>query len=110
MCQTTAHRHSIFCILPPHILHSIILHGTSQQRAHALQTLSVDHSIRTMRVTQTLLPAGALRVPPGVPPLLGATPQVQRTIYNTRNSMNLPGNVVRTEGADATDDPTVDEA
>ena len=110
MCQTTAHRHSIFCILPPYILDSIILNGAPQERAHALRTLGIDHSIRTMRATQTFLPAVSPQVSGGVPPALGATPQIQRTIYDAQHSSTLPGEVVRREGASPTGDPAVNEA
>jgi Zn-dependent metalloprotease len=109
MYQTTTHRHSIFCILPPHVLHSIILNGTPQQRSHALQTLSVDQTQRTRRLTNSLLATGAGRVAPHVAPV-GAVPEVQRTIYDTHHTTNLPGEVVRAEGADPAGDPAVDEA
>jgi Zn-dependent metalloprotease len=105
MCQTTTHRRSIYCILPPHILHSIALNGTPQQRRRALQTLSLDHTLRTMRVTYALLAATAPQVAPAV-----AVPKVQRTIYDTHNTTNLPGDIVRAEGANLTGDPAVDEA
>ena len=109
MCQTTTPGHPIFCILPPHILRSIILHGTPQQRSHALDTLGHDHSFRTMRITNALLAASATRGAPRIAPA-GAAPQVQRTIYDTHNTTNLPGDVVRAEGANPTGDPAVNEA
>ena len=109
MCQTTTHGHSIFCILPPHILHSIALHGTPQQRRHALQTLSLDHTHRTGRIINAMLAASVTRVAPHVAPVGGA-PQVQRTIYDAHHTTNLPGDVVRAEGANPTGDPAVDEA
>ena len=41
MC--TARRHSIFCILPPHVLVEIAKNGTKDQRAAAVQSLDIDH-------------------------------------------------------------------
>jgi Zn-dependent metalloprotease len=109
MCQSSVYRHSIFCILPPHILHSIALHGTQQQRTQALQTLGLDHSLRMMRVNNALMAATAARVAPHIAPV-GAAPQVQRTIYDTHTTTNLPGEVVRAEGAVPTNDLAVNEA
>lgn len=109
MCQRLTHRHSIFCIVPPHILRSIALQGTPEQRREALQTLSLDNTHRTTRITNTLLAVGAARIAPHVAPA-GATPQVHRTIYDARHTMNLPGHVVRAEGANPTGDPAVTEA
>ena len=54
-------RNSIFCILPPHILVAIANNGTKQQRESALRALSMDHSIRTNRLTFSL--TGGLKVP-----------------------------------------------
>jgi len=63
-----------------------------------------------MRATQTFLPAVSPQVSGGVPPALGATPQIQRTIYDAQHSSTLPGEVVRREGASPTGDPAVNEA
>ncbi len=109
MCQTTTHRHSIFCILPPHILHSIVLNGTPQQRSYALETLGLDNTFRMTRITNALLAATTTRVAPRVAPV-GAAAQVQRTIYDTHTTTILPGNAVRAEGANPTGDPAVNEA
>jgi hypothetical protein len=49
MCQTTTHRRSIFCILPPHVLRSIAQNGTPQQRASAMATLATDNTFRALR-------------------------------------------------------------
>lgn len=104
MCQKTHHRHSIFCILPPHMLRSIAENGSAVQRATALETLATDQTMRLARATYQLSAAGTHRA------LDAAAPQKQRTIYNTRNSPTLPGTVVRTEGQGATNDVEVNEA
>jgi len=56
-----------------------------------------------------MLAASVTRVAPHVAPVGGA-PQVQRTIYDAHHTTNLPGDVVRAEGANPTGDPAVDEA
>ena len=47
-------RHSIFCILPPHVLEAIAKEGDAEHREWALQTLSVDTTIRSERVTEAV--------------------------------------------------------
>ncbi len=106
MLQRRIHRHSIFCILPPYILHSIAQNGTSQQRTQALQTLGSDHTFRTMRVTHDLMTSVGRQLPAAP----AAEGQPQRTTCNAQNTTNLPGEIVRTEGAGPTGDPAVDEA
>ena len=72
-------RHSIFCILPPHILESIAQAGDADERKWALETLAADSSVRSERITQQIfrVPAG-----PAAPTLL---PHKQRQIYNANH-------------------------
>ncbi|MBA3874764.1 MAG: M4 family metallopeptidase [Anaerolineae bacterium] len=103
MCETTAHRHSIFCVLPPYILQAIAQNVTKDQANAALQTLMTDTTFRSFR-SQV---AGEVVIQS----VMGAEPtSKQRTIYNTNNSQNLPGTKVRGEGDKASGDPEVDEA
>jgi Zn-dependent metalloprotease len=106
MCTSEISRHSIFCILPPHILQSIAQNGTPRQRNQALQHLGTDHTIRTLRTTQNLIATTPAR---GVRPH-AAEGHPQRTIYDDHQTTTLPGDVVRTEGADPTSDVAVNEA
>src|SRR5260370_41467425 len=69
------HRHSIFCILPPHILREMARHGSAAQRNAALNTLALDATHRTQRVAMQLLAAAPRQV------VTAAAPQVHRTIY-----------------------------
>ena len=105
MCMNQAHRQSIFCILPPHILREIAMRGNRQQREHALDALALDVTARSMRATLQLMNPEA---PRAVMLPVSVTPQ--RTIYNAAGAGDLPGSVVRNEGADATGDASVDEA
>ncbi|HWS84068.1 MAG TPA: M4 family metallopeptidase [Ktedonobacteraceae bacterium] len=110
MCQTSSHRHSIQCILPPHMLRSIILRGSPEQREHALRNYELSHTVRTRRAIQSSLSTGIKPFVSVIPSQVGTTPQVQRIICNTHNSTILPGEIVRVEGQGPTGDPAVDEA
>lgn len=106
MCHKTTHHHSIFCILPPHILHQIAINGDKQERAAAVQTLAADQTLRSMR--SELNAAGGPTPSPSM--MLSADGEKRRTIYDTRNTQNLPGVIVRAEGAPPTKDVAVNEA
>jgi Zn-dependent metalloprotease len=87
MCSGT-HRHSIFCILPPHILRSIMEKGSADQRAHASRTLALDTTFRAMRASPLRPRAGGLTAHIGTK---------QRTIYTAQNQQTLPGVLVASE-------------
>src|SRR5262245_1199535 len=105
MC-THSHRHSIFCILPPYLLRSVLMNGTKAQKAAASATLGVDNTFRAMRAQI------AASVPLEVRRrrTLGLQPSKQRTISTAGNQELLPGTVVRAEGAGPSGDKATDEA
>lgn len=105
MCQITPHRHSLFCILPPHMLRAIAMNGSPAQRAMALDTLATDQTMRLARATYQILDTGVHKTIETAAP-----PQKQRTIYNGHNGQALPGTVVRNEGQGPTGDAEVNEA
>jgi len=105
MCQH-AQRRSIFCILPPHILRQIAKNGSQQVRDEAINTLAADATFRTLRVEATMQPP----TPQPSQGVLGDEGHKQRTIYDAKSNQNLPGTLVRAEGAAASGDPAVDEA
>src|SRR5205085_9130117 len=105
MKQRPICRHSIFCIVPPHILRQIAINGTPRQRAAALNTLASDQTFRAARITYQLLDRRAHKAL-----TVAAPPTKQRTIYNGQPAQQLPGVVVRNEGAPPTDDAAADEA
>ena len=105
MC-TTPHRHSIHCILPPHMLAEIAKNGTEPQRRFAIDTLSVDNSFRNFRATNVV--SGTQKAMLAAMP--GTTTALKRTIYDANNEQALPGKVVRTEDSAASGDASVDEA
>ena len=86
-------------IVPPHLLRAIARHGTSLQRERALRTLAVDASLREVREARARPPAGRDN---------GRGPH--RSISDARHLQQLPGHLVRAEGAPAVADPAVDEA
>lgn len=106
MSKREISRHTAFCILPPHIIHSIAQNGTSGQRKRALQNLGTDHTFRAFRTTHNLLAPIQTQGP--TPLITEGHPQ--RTIFNAHHTSNLSGDIVRVEGTDPTGDPAVDEA
>ncbi|HEY9852307.1 MAG TPA: M4 family metallopeptidase [Leptolyngbyaceae cyanobacterium] len=90
--------HPICCIVPPHMLREVIERGNALQRAWAFQTLSLSERIRGRREA--------------LGNLLGITPagEKRRTIYDAKNSTELPGKLVRGEGDPPSHDEAVNEA
>ena len=103
VCQR-GHRHSIFCILPPHVLREIARNGNAAQRNAALDTLAIDTTMRSERLTFQAL-AGA----PGSA-VAAAPAHAHRTVYTAGNTQALPGSLVRGEGQPAAADQSVNEA
>jgi Zn-dependent metalloprotease len=93
MCNSTQY---ICSILPPHILTKLA--ESDRHRARALRTIALTEHARGRRsilgVMLGSVPAGTLR----------------RTIYDDKNSENLPGTLVRGEGDAQTVDIAVTEA
>ena len=104
MCNN--HSHSIFCILPPHVLRNIARNGNKEEREAALNTLALDQTIRTSRLTYSL--AGGLKIPH--PEAALAPPQEKRSIYDAKHLQNLPGKLIRGEGSAAASDAAVNQA
>jgi Zn-dependent metalloprotease len=96
-----SHRHSIYCILPPHILREIAQRGSPGQRALALYTYAEAAQVRAQRRTMKDM-VSFVRV-------LSAAGK-QRNVYDARQGSQLPGTLVRSEGSPAVTDPAVNEA
>ncbi len=99
-------RHSIFCILPPHILTNLARNGSPEEREFALQALAADQTLRTNRLTYSL--AGGLQIPHPAASL--APPQEKRSIYDAGQIQDLPGKLARAEGQPAVSDVAVNQA
>lgn len=95
------HRHSIFCILPPHMLREIITKGSDEQRDFARRTLTTSEQFRGQRLAMRDFGS-----------LMGFTvaPGKERMVYDARQGTNLPGTLVRQEGGAPSSDPAVNEA
>ncbi len=101
------YRQPVLCILPPHILVHIATSGaTKEQRDLAIRALELDHSLRTSRVTFSLM--GGLQV--GHPAAAAGPAQEKRTIYDAQHTQNLPGHFVRAEGQPPVGDNAVNQA
>jgi Zn-dependent metalloprotease len=113
MRQQLGHRHSIFCIVPDSVLRDIARNGTEEQRQAALDTLAAASTFRTMRAIRLAAPvatASPATVSLAAVAGTGEAKQLQRTIFDCRNTRRLPGHPARAEGAPTTGDPAVDEA
>ncbi len=96
---------SFASIIPPIIMQNVARNGTSSERDMAIHTLGIGESFRAYRAAQLpTLPSGVRRMP------LMAQATMMRSIYDADHKSELPGRLVRTEGAPPTGDPAVDEA
>ena len=109
MCKRVGHRHSIFCVVPPHVLREAARNGEREARESALKTLSIDNTQRTLRGIRLAAPVNQAFAA-GVSALGTVQGGKQRTIHDAHSTETLPGDVARTEGAPATGDRAVDEA
>ncbi|MEO8630546.1 MAG: M4 family metallopeptidase [Betaproteobacteria bacterium] len=106
MCNHRIRRNPIFCILPPHIVRNIAEKGSAKERRAALKTLAHDSTFRSLRATATQLD---LRPARRVASLMGEAER-NRSIYTADGRETLPGELVRSEGANESRDPAVNEA
>ena len=91
-------RQAVGGIIPPHMLRELAQRGTPMQRARALNTLIHTEQLRGQRDILSLL---TTTTPAG---------QKQRTIYDAQHASQLPGRLVRAEGAPKVADRAVNEA
>ncbi len=94
------HATAVCSFLPPHILRHIAENGDDAQRERAHATLEQSAQMRGERAVVALI-AGAVNVPAG---------EKRRTVYDAHHGRQLPGTLVRGEGAAATGDAAADEA
>jgi Zn-dependent metalloprotease len=100
MCHRMMRPAAIFCILPPHMLRSIALHGSTVQRGAALTTLTIDQTFRAMRAQSGSLGTSAAQ----------EEGEKQRSVYSADNQQQLPGTLARGEGDEHVADVAVNEA
>jgi len=93
-------RPTLCSVVPPHILRSIAVRGDDDDRHRALATLELSQRPRGER--QALVMAVG---PAVLPPL-----RKRRAVYDASHGTELPGAIVRGEGAPRTRDASVSEA
>ncbi|WP_035924256.1 M4 family metallopeptidase [Kocuria rosea] len=96
------HRHGAFCgVIPPYVHEQMAVHGDEQTRRNALAALAVDTTVRAERLIADLTARSVAAQ---------ATAHRERKVHSAGNTAELPGTLVRSEGAPASGDPAVDEA
>lgn len=85
-------------VIPPYILRKIIDNGSGQQQSYARHTLA---HVQTLMAEHSVKPDGSKAASPG---------QVQREIYDSEQTQNLPGTLVRSEGQPSNNDVAANEA
>jgi Zn-dependent metalloprotease len=103
-CCDCNHRHSIFCIVPPHMLRALARYGNDDERGFALDTLALDNTHRMQRAVMTQAAVAAVFAATPV------APTKHRLIYNTNHTMGLPGTLARAEGQGPVADNSVNQA
>ncbi|MGE9552338.1 M4 family metallopeptidase [Erwinia amylovora] len=85
-------------VIPPYILRKIIDNGSGQQQSCARNTLA---HVQTLMAENWIKPTGVQTATAG---------QVQREIYDAKQTQTLPGTLVRSEGQPSGNDVAVSEA
>jgi Zn-dependent metalloprotease len=96
------HHHSIYCILPPHVLTKIAENGTAAQKEKARSTMVSTEQLRGRRHGIDSMMAFSA-------PTAGSAVKM-RTIFDAKTGTTLPGTIVRNEGGAPVADPAVNEA
>ncbi len=96
-----SHLNPVNCIIPPHMMKSVVANGSPAQRNIALSSFVVSSQLRgrrhaVMEMVSYLLPESA--------------PGKHRRVFTADNGSNLPGRLLRDEGGPATGDLAADEA
>lgn len=86
--------------VPPYMLRAILENGDPRQRAAAWSTITTTEQFRGQR--RVLSPLAAVYAQ--------GTGKKRRTIYDARHGFDLPGRLVRSEGAPRSKDRSVNEA
>jgi len=101
-------RGCICSIVPPHLFERFARSGTAEEREAALGTLSIDHSIRTVRVQNAALAAQPTRRAVAAH---GERGEPNRTIFDARHVSNRHATaVMRTEGQEPCHDDAANQA
>ncbi len=91
----------LHCIIPPHMLQSMLANGTPEQKKIALNSIGISGGLRGHRAAVADSVSFLTPAP---------TSGKHRNIYTADNGSTLPGRLLRDEGGPATGDPAADEA
>ena len=95
-------------IVPPHLLERIVRTGTPEERETALNTLAIDHSVRTLRVESSSLRASPAR---RLARAHGGDGAPVRVVYDAGHQTDVHATrVLRSEGDAAVHDRSANEA
>jgi Zn-dependent metalloprotease len=95
-----SNKHPICFIIPPFELEEFIKNGTPEERDAAMKTLEASARIRGERSARRLISST----------MLVSIGQKSRTVCDAKNTIELPGQILRREGAVDTGDMAADEA
>src|SRR5215831_919879 len=99
---------SVRFIVPPQLFERVARTGAAEDREVALDTLAIDHSIRTARVQNAALRA---RTPKRLVAAPGGRGNPDRTIFNARHRADVHATtVMRTEGQPPIADSSANQA
>jgi len=99
---------SVRFIVPPQLFERVARTGAAEDREIALDTLAIDHSIRTARVQNAALQA---RAPKRLVAAHGGRGNPDRTIFNARHRADVHARtVLRSEGQPPIADSSANEA
>jgi Zn-dependent metalloprotease len=98
---------SLACIVPPELLKRIALEGADDDRRSAIETITLDSSIRQARAEISARRPAEQRA---LGSLLTAPDAPNRVIHDLNHATSGLGTVVRAEGQRKTKDPSVNEA
>jgi Zn-dependent metalloprotease len=114
MCMKQGHRHSINCIVPPHMLQVLTMRGDKKLSQMAKTMLSQSEGVREERASMSTAPMVLETTRPNsafVTPALACTTRTRnltREIYDGEGKASLPGKLIRKEGDAATGDEVAD--
>lgn len=99
------HRHSIYCILPPHMLKEIAAKGNANQKQWAIENINANAVLKAerLKMAEFKMEFASARIQ-------AATGGKERIVYTAKNGSTLPGTIVRREGDAPVADVAVNEA
>jgi Zn-dependent metalloprotease len=95
--------HSLQCIMPPHMVDSIKMRGSAKLKKMVEEVEKQGHEARLTRTAATSNLAAPIWA-------VKEDAAAEREVYDAKHRASLPGDLVRSEGEDATGDTAVDEA